>query len=59
MRSEFIKKYLNEASQENFYDNAAVPFDKRDIFKKEIEYDGNLVFEDGDKNILPDVNTTA
>jgi hypothetical protein len=59
MRSEFIKKYLNEASQENFYDNAAVPFDKRDILKKEIEHDGNLVFEDGDKNILPDVNTTA
>ena len=59
MRSEFIKKYLNEASQENFFDNAAVPFDKRDILKKEIEHDGNLVFEDGDKNILPDVNTTA
>ena len=59
MRSEFIEKYLNEASQENWLDNAAVPFNKKDILKEEIKHDGvdyftgNLVFDEGDKNILP------
>ena len=59
MRSEFIEKYLNEASQENWLDNAAVPFNKKDILKEEIKHDGvdyltgNLVFEEGDKSILP------
>lgn len=51
MRSEFIKIYLNEASQNNLLYEAAVPFEKRDIFK----IDGNsenLVFESGDKNII-------
>ena len=59
MKLEFVKTYLNEKSQDDLLYSAAVPFDKRDILKKEIEHDGNLVFEDGDKNILPDVNTTA
>ena len=59
MRSEFIEKYLNEASQENWLDNAAVPFSKKDILKEEIKHDGvdyftgNLVFELGDINIIP------
>ena len=59
MRSEFIEKYLNEASQENWLDNAAVSFNKKDILKEEIKHDGvdyltgNLVFEEGDKSILP------
>jgi len=59
MRSEFIEKYLNEASQENWLDNAAVPFNKKDILKEEIKLDGvdyftgNLIFEEGDKSILP------
>ena len=59
MRSEFIEKYLNEASQENWLDNAAVSFNKKDILKEEIKHDGvdyltgNLVFEEGNKSILP------
>jgi len=59
MRSEFIEKYLNEASQENWLDNAAVPFNKKDILKEEIKLDGvdyftgNLIFEEGYKSILP------
>ena len=63
MRSEFIEKYLNEASQENWLDNAAVPFNKKDILKEEIKHDGvdyftgNLVFEEGDKSILPELWT--
>ena len=52
MRSEFIKKYLNEASQQDWLNNAAVPFNKRDILKEDIS-SGNLVFEEGDENILP------
>ncbi len=57
---EFVKKYLNEASEENMLYKAAVPFEKRDILKEEIKndgvdyYTGNLVFEEGDKNILPE-----
>lgn len=52
MRSEFIKKYLNEASQQDWLNNAAVPFNKRDILKEDIS-SGDLVFEEGDENILP------
>ena len=39
--------------------SAAVPFDKRDILKKEVKHDGvdyftgNLVFEEGDEDIIP------
>ncbi|MDC1352866.1 hypothetical protein N8155_00825 [Flavobacteriales bacterium] len=51
MRLEFIEKYLNEASQNDFMNNAAVPFDKRDILKEDVN-SGILVFEEGDKNIL-------
>jgi hypothetical protein len=60
MRLEFVKKYLNEASEENMLYEAAVPFEKRDILKEEIKNDGvdyftgNLVFEEGDKSILPE-----
>ena len=50
MRLEFVKKYLNKASQENLLYEAAVPFDKRDILKEDIN-SGNLVFEEGDKSI--------
>ena len=50
MRLEFVKKYLNKASQENLLYEAAVPFDKRDILKEDVN-SGNLVFEEGDKNI--------
>ena len=53
MRSEFIKKYLNEASQENFPDEAAMPFEKRDMLKEEV-ITGLLVFEEGDKSIVPE-----
>ncbi len=59
MRSEFIEKYLNEASQENWLDNAAVPFEKRDMFKEEINVkiiidNGCLIFKEGDESILPE-----
>ncbi len=60
MRIEFVKKYLNEASEENLLYEAAVPFNKKDILKEEIKHDGvdyftgNLVFEEGDKSILPE-----
>ena len=50
MRLEFVKTYLNKASQENLLYEAAVPFDKRDILKEDIN-SGNLVFEEGDKSI--------
>ena len=39
--------------------SGAVPFNKKDILKEEIKHDsvdyftGNLVFEEGDKSILP------
>jgi hypothetical protein len=52
MRLEFVEKYLNEASQENWHDNAAVPFDKGDILKED-DSSGKLMFEEGDKNIIP------
>ena len=60
MRLEFVEKYLNEASQENMLYEAAVPKDKREILKEEVKHDGvdyltgNLVFEEGDKSILPE-----
>ena len=56
MRLDFTKEFLNEASQENILYEAAVPFDKRDIFNIET-FSSNadiLVFESGDKNIIPD-----
>lgn len=62
IKLEFIKTYLNEKSQDDLLYSAAVPFDKRDILKKEVKHDGvdyftgNLVFEDGDKNIIPPEN---
>jgi len=58
MRLEFIKTYLNETS-DFVPSNAAIPFDKRDILKKEVKHDGvdyftgNLVFEEGDEDIIP------
>ena len=61
MRLEFTKKYLNEASQENILDEAAVPFEKRDMLKEDVNasylYNRKgriLVFEEGDKSILPE-----
>lgn len=60
MRLEFVEKYLNEASQENMLYEAAVPKDKREMLKEEVKHDGvdyftgNLVFEEGDKSILPE-----
>lgn len=54
MRLEFVKRYLNEASQENMLYEAAVSIDKRDILKEDINSD-NLVFEEGDKSILPQI----
>ena len=50
MRLEFVKTYLNEKSQDDLLYSAAVPFDKRDILKEDVN-SGNLVFEEGDKNI--------
>tara|TARA_B100001113_G_C20916762_1_gene538244 strand:+ start:300 stop:776 length:477 start_codon:yes stop_codon:yes gene_type:complete len=52
IRSEFIKIYLNEESQKDLLNKAAVPFNKREILKEDIS-SGNLVFEEGDKSILP------
>jgi hypothetical protein len=51
MRSEFIKKYLNEESQEDFLNKAAVLFNKKTTMTE--NEDGNLIFEEGDKTILP------
>ena len=53
MRLEFTKKYLNEASQENILYEAAVPFEKRDMLKEDVNA-GILVFEEGDKSIVPE-----
>ena len=50
MRSEFIEKYLNEELNKDLY-NFKVPFNKKDTMN--IDEDGNLIFEEGDKNILP------
>ena len=54
MRLEFTKKYLNEASQENILYEAAVPFEKRNMLKEDVNA-GILVFEEGDKSIVPEV----
>ena len=53
MRLEFTKKYLNEASQENILYEAAVPFEKRNMLKEDVNA-GTLVFEEGDKSIVPE-----
>ena len=58
MRLKFVKKYLNEASQENLLYEAAVPFEKRDMFKEDINAkiiidNGCLIFKEGDESILP------
>ena len=56
---EFVEKYLNEASHENMLYEAAVPKDKREMLKEEVKHDGvdyftgNLVFEEGDEDIIP------
>lgn len=58
MRLEFIKTYLNETS-DFVPSNAVIPFDKRDILKKEVKHDGvdnftgNLVFDEEDEDIIP------
>ena len=44
MRLEFIKKYLNEESQKDFLNKAAVPFSKRDILTED-DCSGDLIFE--------------
>ncbi|MEN8929353.1 MAG: hypothetical protein ABF258_03715 [Flavobacteriales bacterium] len=59
MRLKFVKKYLNEASQENMLYEAAVPFEKRDMFKEDINVkiiidNGCLIFKEGDESILPE-----
>ena len=59
MRLKFVKKYLNEASQENMLYEAAVPFEKRDMFKEDINAEiiidnGCLIFKEGDESILPE-----
>jgi hypothetical protein len=59
MRLKFVKKYLNEASQENMLYEAAVPFEKRDMLKEDINAEiiidnGCLIFKEGDESILPE-----
>jgi|TARA_B110000914_G_scaffold198073_1_gene188239 hypothetical protein len=54
MKEEFIEKYLNEESQERLLDKAAVPFSKRDILTED-DCSGDLIFEEGDKNIFPPI----
>ena len=53
MRLEFVKRYLNEASQENMLYEAAVPFEKRNIFKEDVNAE-IFVSEEGDKSIVPE-----
>jgi hypothetical protein len=50
LRSEFIKKYLNEESQKDLLNKAAVPFNKRNILTED-DCSGNLIFEEGDRKI--------
>ena len=52
MRLEFVKTYLNGKSQDDLLNNAAVSFNKRDILKEDFN-SGNLVFEEGNKSIIP------
>jgi len=59
MRLEFVKRYLNEASQENMLYEAAVPKDKIEMLQEEVSSgiildNGCLIFEEGDKSILPE-----
>ena len=59
MRLEFAKKYLNEASQDNMLYEAAVPYEKSDMFKEDINAkiiidNGCLVLKEGNKSILPE-----
>ena len=59
IRLKFVKKYLNEASQENMLYEAAIPFEKRDMFKEDINAEiiidnGCLIFKEGDESILPE-----
>ena len=51
MRLEFIKTYLNETS-DFVPSNAAIPSDKRGILIEDVS-SGNLVFEQGDQDIIP------
>ena len=51
MRLEFIKTYLNKTS-DFVPNNAAIPSDKRDILIEDVS-SGNLVFEQGDEDIIP------
>ena len=51
MRLEFIKTYLNETS-DFVPSNAAIPSDKRGILIEDVS-SGNLVFEQGDEDIIP------
>jgi hypothetical protein len=53
MRLEFVKRYLNEASQENMLYEAAVPFEKRNMFKEDVNAE-IFVSEEGDKSIVPE-----
>jgi hypothetical protein len=55
MKSEFIKKYLTAESQERLLDKAAVPFSKRDILTED-DCSGDLIFEEGNKSIIPPVD---
>jgi len=52
MKWEFVEKYLNEESQSRLLDKAAVPFNKRNILTED-DCSGNLMFEEGDRNLLP------
>ena len=54
MKEEFMVKYLNEESQERLLDKAAVPFSKRDMLTED-DCSGDLIFEEGDKNIFPPI----
>jgi hypothetical protein len=53
MRLEFVKRHLNEASQENMLYEAAVPFEKRNMFKEDVNAE-IFVSEEGDKSIVPE-----
>ena len=53
MRLEFVKRHLNEASQENMLYKAAVPFEKRNMFKEDVNAE-IFVSEEGDKSIVPE-----
>ena len=57
MRIEFVEKYLNEKSKENLLYEAAVPVSKTSQFEENNNpfYGETLVFEIGDKKILPEL----